>query len=86
MENSTFHKKLLSLQNGSFDVLFNNKRYLLTKEIFSEEKIIKVYAKELGGKDIVSGNYFLTIKNGLLKPCEMNDEKVINFITNLKVL
>lgn len=65
--------------------IYNNSKYIITKQTYSDGKIIKIYAKELKGNDIVSGNYFLTIKGGLLKPCEMSDEKVISFITKVKI-
>jgi len=66
--------------------MYKNSRYLLKKESVSKNKILKIYAKELKGNDIVSGNYFLTIKDGLLKPCEMSDKKVINFVLNLELI
>ena len=78
-----FREKLLQLPIGSFYGRYKDSKYLATKQLYSNGKIIKIYAKELKGNDIVSGNYFLTIKNGLLKPCEMSDEKVIDFVTNL---
>jgi len=83
---NTFEEKLISLPLGSFYCIYNNTKYLATKQEYSNNKIIKIYAKELKGNDIVSGNYFLTIKNGLLKPCEMSDKKVIDFILNLELL
>ena len=58
----------------------------MTKHIYSDGKIIKIYAQELKGTDIVSGNYFTSIKGGLLKPCEMSDKKVIDFVLNLELL
>ncbi len=81
-----FKQKLISLPTNSYFVKYNDSKYLLTKQLFSNNKIIKIYAKELKGNDIVSGNYFLSIKNGLLKPCEMSDKKVIDFILNIKII
>ena len=78
-----FRQKLQSLPLGSFYCIYNESKYLTTKEHYAKGKIIKLYAKELKGNDIVSGNYFLTIKNGLLKPCEMSDKKVIDFVLNV---
>jgi hypothetical protein len=83
---NNFKDKLLKLPSGSFYVEYNNSKYLTTKHLYANNKIIKIYAKELKGNDIVSGNYFTTIKNGLLKPCEMSDEKVIDFVLYLIVL
>ncbi len=62
-----FKTKLLELPLDSFYVLYKKKKYITTIQTCSNNKIIKIYAKELGGNDIVSGNYFKTIKGGLLK-------------------
>ena len=80
-----FDKRLKELPLGSFYVYYNSKKYLVTKELYSNGKIIKIFARELAGNDIVSGNYFTTIKNGLLKPCEMSNKKVIDFVLNLEL-
>ena len=81
-----FKQNLIKLPLGSFFVLYHNSKYLAKKESVSQNKILKIYAKELKGNDIVSGNYFLTIKDGLLKPCEMSDAKVIDFVLNLEII
>lgn len=75
----------MALPNGTNDVIYKNRRYLLRKETLLEGKLIKVYAEELGGNDIVSGNYYPTIKGGMLKPCEMSDEKVIAFVLHASI-
>jgi hypothetical protein len=81
-----FHNKLLNLNNGAYDVLYHDKRYLLRKETLLNSKLIKLYANELGGTNFISLNYYPSIKNGLLKPCEMPQEKVINFILELIII
>jgi len=83
MNETNFYTKLLALPNGANDVFYKDKRYLLQKQTLLNEKLIKIYAEELGGNDIVSGNYYPTMKEGMLKPCEMSDAKVIDFILNL---
>ena len=80
MNETEFYRRLLALSNGANDVLYQGKRYLLRKETLLEGKLIKLYAEDLSSKDIVSGNYYPSMKNGMLKPCEMSDEKVINFV------
>ena len=85
MNSTEFYKKLKALPNGANDVFYNNKRYLLRKETLLNGKLLKIYAKELGGNDVVSGNYYPSIKNGTLKPCEMSDEKVIEFVLRSEV-
>ncbi len=86
MNQTEFYRKLLALPNGANDVWYQGKRYLLRKETLFNEKILKIYAKELGGKDLVSGNYYPSLKNGVLKPCEMSDQKVIDFVLHAKWL
>ena len=80
-----FHLKLLALDNGSYDVIYKEKRYLLSKETHLGGKLIKLYAKELGDNNFISLNYYPYIQDGLLKPCEMPQEKVIEFILNVKI-
>lgn len=86
MNNTAFYTKLASLDNGSYHVIYNEKKYLLTKATLLEGKLIKLYAERLDQIDIVSGNYYPTIKSGLLKPCEMSDAKVIDFILKCQAI
>jgi len=85
MNETEFYKKLLALPNGANDVSYKHRRYLLRKETLLEGKLLKVYAEELGGNDVVSGNYYPTMKGGMLKPCEMSDVKVIDFVLKARV-
>jgi len=84
MNETEFYKKLLALPNGANDVYYLGKRYLLRKETLLEGKLLKIYAEALGDNDIVSGNYYPSMKNGMLKPCEMSDKKVIDFVLRAK--
>ncbi len=84
--NKNFHNKLLNLPNNSYFIKYKNQRYIFTKHTLLDNKLIKIFAENLNDGDIVSGNYYVNIKEGLLKPCEMSDEKVIDFIIKLEVL
>ena len=84
MNETEFYRNLLALPNGANNVFYRGKRYLLRKETLLDGKLIKIYAEALGNKDIVSGNYYPTIKNGILKPCEMSELKVIDFVLHAK--
>ena len=86
MNNTEFYEKLLALPNGANDIYYNAKRYLLRKETLLEGKLIKIYAEDLSLKDIVSGNYYPTMKGGMLKPCEMSDAKVIDFVLHSTII
>ena len=82
MNETEFYQKLSALPDGANDVVYQGKRYLLRKETLFRGRLVKLYAEELGGNDIVSGNYYPTIKTGTLKPCEMSERKVIDFVLN----
>jgi len=86
MNETEFYKKFLALPNGASDVSYKGRRYLLRKETLLEGKLLKLYAEELGGNDVVSGNYYTTMKGGMLKPCEMSDAKVIDFVLKARVI
>jgi hypothetical protein len=86
MNETEFYIKLLALPNGANNVMYLNKRYLIIKETLLEGKLLKVYAERLDEIDVISGNYYPTLKNGMLKPCEMSDAKVINFILNATLI
>jgi hypothetical protein len=86
MNETEFYTNLLALPDGAFYVYYLKKRYLLRKETLLEGKLLKIYAEELGGNDMISGNYYPTIKKGTLKPCEMSDKKVIDFVLKAMVI
>jgi len=86
MNETEFYTKLLALPNGANDVMYQDKRYLLRKETLLKGKLLKIYAERLDEIDVISGNYYPTLKAGMLKPCEMSDAKVIDFVLNTKIL
>jgi len=85
MNDSDFYSKLLALPDGASYVRYKERRYLLRKETLLNGKVLKLYAEALGSNDIVSGNYYPTIKQGLLKPCEMSEKKVIDFVLHARI-
>ena len=86
LNDTFFHERLLSFEDGAYDVLYQERRYLFRKETHLNGKLIKVYAEELGDTNFISLNYYPQTADGLLKPCEMPDEKVIEFITQCRLL
>ena len=86
LNNSFFHERVLSFEDGAYDVLYEDRRYLFRKTTLLSGKLIKVYAEELGDNNFISLNYYPQTANGLLKPCEMADEKVIDFITRCRLV
>ena len=79
-------KKLKSLPLGYSEVRFQGKKYGVTRREFNNGKSMKLYAKELGGTDFISLNYYITNQHELLKPCEMPELKVIHFINQCTLI
>jgi hypothetical protein len=86
LNETAFYQRLLALEHGTYAVHYRNRRYLLKLEKLLEGRLIKLYARELGGNDIVSGNYYPTLRGGMLKPCEMSERKVIDFVMRLSLI
>lgn len=79
-------ERIKYLPNGYSEVTFQNKKYGVTRTDCNKGKSIKVYAEELAGTNIISLNYYITSKKEILKPCEMPDEKVIQFLNNYNMI
>ncbi len=62
-------------------VMFKGKKYGVSRKDFNNGKSIKIFAEELGGKDFISFNCYFT-KITQLKPCEMSENKVMDFLAN----
>lgn len=71
---------------GYSEGMYNHKKYGITREDFNNGKSIKIFAKELAGKNFISLNFYITSTGELLKPCEMPKDKVIQFLTQYKPL
>ena len=79
-------EKIQILPIGYSEVIYQDRKYGVTRTDFNNGKSIKLYAEALGGNDFISLNYYITSKENLLKPCEMPKEKVIHFLKNSKLL
>lgn len=62
-------------------VVFQGKKYGLSRADFNEGKSKKIFAQELGGNDFISFNCYFT-QTLQLRPCEMSENKVIDFLMN----
>ena len=69
------------LKPGYQVVIYRGKKYGVTRTDFNKGKSIKVYAEELGGSDFISLNFYMLNSGDRLKPCEMLEEKVLDFLT-----
>lgn len=81
-----WRQQIETLATGYSEVLYQGKRYSVSRTDFNNGRSIKVYAKELGGRHFVSFNYYVTTKFGLLKPCEIPEQDVIDFLEHYKLI
>ncbi len=72
------------LPSGGYGGTYKGKRFRITKTVMAAGRSQKLEAEELGGNDYISFNlYRLAGGQALLKPCEMPEEKVIDFVLNV---
>ena len=76
---------LIKIPAGYSEGIYKQRKYGITRTDFNAGKSIKVYAEELGGTNFISLNYYKTVKGDLLKPCEMPETKVIDFIEQVVI-
>ena len=73
------------IPEGYSEGLFNSKKYGITKKLFNHGSSFKIYAQELGGNDFISMNYYIIKSGDLLRPCEMDEHKVVDFLQKVTV-
>lgn len=74
------------LPEGYSKGVYQGAKYGITKTTFTQGHSFKIYAKELGGTDFISLNYYITSQNEWLKPCEMAEAKVVDFLKKVVLL
>jgi hypothetical protein len=78
--------RLDGFPEGYFEATYLGRRYGARKASFNNGRSAKLVADELGGRDYISLNlYRLADGRALLKPCEMPEKKVADFILGLEV-
>jgi hypothetical protein len=71
---------------GWSEVFYAGRRYGVTRSVAAGGRALAIYAEELGGRDVISANLFLTAGGALLKPCEMPAAKVLDFLLGLEFI
>lgn len=69
---------------GWSEVTYAGRRYGLTRSEAAQGRAVTVYAEELGGRDVVSANLYLTSSGPQLRACEMPDAKVVDFLAGFE--
>ena len=81
---NTILNDIEKIPEGYSEGFYQDRKYGITKTSFNNGKSIKLYGEELGGNDFISLNYYLTKKSELLKPCEMPEAKVRDFLRHVQ--
>jgi hypothetical protein len=71
---------------GWSEVMYAGRRYGLTRSVAAAGRAMAVYAEELGGRDVVSANLYLTTIGPQLKACEMPAAKVVDFLGGFELV
>ena len=69
-----------ALPCGSFDAMYRGRRYGVTRTVRAGGRQGWIWAEERGGTDRISGNVYRLRAGARLKPCEMPEAKVAEFI------
>ena len=72
-----------ALPEGRFTGRANGRRYVVIRSV--DGPVQKLLAEELGGNDYISLNLYRLRSGPRLKPCEMPERKVVDFVTALEV-
>ena len=81
-----FLKAWDALPTGTFEGLYQSRRYGVTKTERSGGRQGWIWAEERGGSDTISANLYRLQSGAKLKPCEMPAEKVFDFVLGVKPL
>jgi len=73
------------IPTGYSEGIYQGKKYGISKQVFNKGKSYKIYGEELGGNDFISLNYYITSKKEWLKPCEMPEQKVVDFLRKVEL-
>ena len=72
--------------DGWSEVMYEGRRYGVTRSVAADGRALAVYAQELGGQDVVSANLYLTASGAQLRPCEMPAAKVVDFLIRFEMV
>ena len=82
----TLPERIAQIPLGYSEVRYRGRTYGLRRTDFNAGKSTKVFAAELGGTDFISFNYYCTSTTDHLKPCEMPEQKVLDFLRSFEII
>lgn len=80
----SFAARLAALPLGTFKGTAHGRRYVVTKSEVAGGRGVKLVAEALDGSDYISLNHYYLASGALLKPCEMPEAKVRDFVADLR--
>ncbi|MDA7964628.1 hypothetical protein [Ruegeria sp.] len=81
----SFLTAFFALPQGTLTGHAGDRHYVASRSVLAGGQSHKLVAHELGGKDYISLNLYLTRSGkALLRPCEMPAEKVVEFVLSLR--
>ncbi len=86
MEHASFDAAFEKLPEGYSEGAYDGRRFGVTVRRSEDGRRNSLFARELGGSDIVSFNlYRVASARTSLKPCEMSSEKVVAFVLDFRL-
>ena len=76
----TFRRALALIPEGYSEGLYQGQRWRMEKTTYTAGRSVKFYAHALAGTDFVSLNLYHLASGDVLKPCEMAEVKVRDFV------
>ncbi len=68
------------IPEGWSAVAYAGRRYGLVRRTRIDGRMVTLWAEELGGRDLISANVYRIHEGARLKPCEMPERKVLDFL------
>lgn len=68
---------------GYSEGIYQGRRYGVQKSSHAGGRSLKLFARDLGGTDFISLNLYHLASGDLLKPCEMSQAKVREFVLSV---
>lgn len=78
--------RIRQLPEGYSEGVYKHARYGITRQTFNQGRSYKVFARELGGKNFISLNFYVQGEKLWLKPCEMSEQKVADFLNEVRLV
>ena len=73
-------EELDRVPEGWTRVTYAGRPYGLARRTRVDGRVVALYAEELGGSDVVSANVWRTADGDVLRPCEMPEQVVRDFL------